>query len=259
MIGWRQAVFIRQRIDVIQRALSKILDEESWSPATPRRLRVGAADASSRGWTMIAPELANFFLDRKGADPGGTHELRLCRLARELRCPAYEVDVRGTSATLIEADALGRVRISGAPMLLASALGGDGDLELDGVGIASATVSFGLVPISDEIRDRIAALCNGPAMALADYLGALAGFPAWTRHGDDAIAAGELIYEPPQTAMRELGRGSGRSFGRGTGTNGLMALPPRTHEASGPATPRAALPANDRRGRRPRSASRPRR
>src|SRR5215470_16342587 len=111
MSGWRQAVFVRQRrIDVIQRALSTVLDEESWSPATPRRLYVGAADASSRGWTMIIPELANFFLDR-----GGLGEPRLCRLARELRCPAYEVDVRDPDAiALYEVDPRGRMRISGA-------------------------------------------------------------------------------------------------------------------------------------------------
>src|SRR5215831_8739912 len=111
MTGWRQAVFVRQRrIDVIQRALSKVLDEESWSPATPRRLRVGSADASSRGWTMIAPELANFFLDR-----GGAREIRLRRLARELHCPTYQIDVREVGAlTLIEADELGRMRLSGS-------------------------------------------------------------------------------------------------------------------------------------------------
>src|ERR1051325_1050975 len=85
MTGWRQAVFLRQRrIDVIQRALSAVLDAESWTPATPRRLYVGAADASSRGWTMIVPELADFFLDR-----GGMAEPRLCRLASELRRPAH--------------------------------------------------------------------------------------------------------------------------------------------------------------------------
>jgi hypothetical protein len=252
MTGWRQAVFVRQRIDVIQRALSKVLDEESWSAATPRRLRIGAADASSRGWTMIAPELANFFLDR-----GGTEELRLCRLARELRCPAYEVDVRGSTVTLTEADAHGRLRISGAPLWLASA-GGDRDGR-SVADIASGEVGFGLVTVPDEIRDRIAGLRSGPASGLADYLGAVAGFPAWTRYTEDAIAAGELVYEQPQIVVRANGRPSLRSFGRGTGTSGLMALPPRTHEASGPATPRAGLPANDRRGRRPRSASRPRR
>src|SRR5262245_16906324 len=97
MTGWRQAVFLRQRrIDVIQRALSAVLDGELWSPATPRRLYVGAADASSRGWTMIVPALADFFLDR-----GGTSEPRLCRLARELRCPGYEVDVRDPVATTL--------------------------------------------------------------------------------------------------------------------------------------------------------------
>jgi len=243
MTGWRQAVFVRQRrIDVIQRALSKVLDEETWSPATPRRLHIGAADASSRGWTMIVPELANFFLDR-----GGTASPRLCRLARELRCPGYEVDVRGAAATtLFEVDALGRTRISGAPMTLLTGLtGGDAGTELidlTDLPITSPSVGFGVLPVTDDIRDRLAALAGGPAMALADYLGALAGFPAWTHHGDDAIAAGALVYEPPRIAMATL-----------------RSRPLETREASARTTPRVAPPAHDRRGRRPRSAARPRR
>jgi hypothetical protein len=266
MTGWRQAVFVRQRrIDVIQRALSKVLDEETWSPATPRRLHVGSADASSRGWTMVAPELANFFLDR-----GGTQDSRLCRLARELRCPAYEIDVRESGATtLFEVDALGRLRISGSPMALLVGLAGiaDGDGELTGLEVASEIVSFGLLPITDDIRERMATLDRGPPMALADYLGALAGFPAWTRHGDDAIAAGELVYEPPRIVIRANGRPNGRSSGRPNGridgrtaaTAELMALPTETREGSARTTPRSALSSHDRRGRRPRSASRPRR
>src|SRR5262245_12177933 len=151
MTAWRQAVFVRQRrIDVIQRALSKVLDEESWSPATPRRLRVGSADASSRGWTMIAPGLANFFLDR-----GGTDEPRLCRLARELRCPMYDVEVRDTAMTLVEADERGCMRVSGSPMPLVASLAGDTDREHQDDGgarearealeAASPVVGFGLL------------------------------------------------------------------------------------------------------------------
>src|SRR5689334_12865018 len=151
MTAWRQAVFVRQRrIDVIQRALSNVLDEESWSPATPRRLRVGSADASSRGWTMIAPELANFFLDR-----GGTSEPRLCRLARELKSPVYEVDLRDAAMTLVEADERGRMRLSGSPMPLIARLAGGAtqmldapdDIELE---VASAVVGFGLVAMPDD-------------------------------------------------------------------------------------------------------------
>src|ERR1041385_372870 len=143
MSGWRQAVFVRQRrIDVIQRALAVVLDEESWSPATPRRLYVGAAGASSRGWTMIIPELANFFLER-----GGAPEPRLRRLARELRCPVYEVDVRDRVATtLCEVDDQGRFRISGAIHVMP----GNDDA------IASPIASFSLIAVTDEIRDRIA-------------------------------------------------------------------------------------------------------
>ena len=251
-------MFVRQRrIDVIQRALSKVLDEESWSPATPRRLCVGSADASSRGWTMIAPELANFFLDR-----GGTAEPRLCRLAHELKSPAYEVDLRDAALMLVEADERGRMRVSGSPMPLIAALASSAPQTLDApderddieLEVASAVVGFGLVAMPDDASERIAALGRQPR-ALADYLGALAGFPGWTRHGDEAIAAGELIYEPP----RILIRANGRPAIRATAASGLMAPPPETHEASARSTPRVVLPSHDRRGRRPRSASRPRR
>lgn len=252
MTAWRQAVFVRQRrIDVIQRALSKVLDEEFWSPATPRRLRVGAADASSRGWTMIAPELANFFLDR-----GGTDEPRLCRLARELRCPIYEIDVRDAAMTLVEADERGRMRVSGSAMPLVAGLAGAGPrADLDELELASDVVGFGLIAMTGDVGDRIAALRREPPRALADYLGALAGFPGWTRLGDDAIAAGELIYEPPRILIRANGRPSIRA----TASHEIMAPPPETHEATARSTPRAVLPSHDRRGRRPRSASRPRR
>jgi hypothetical protein len=237
MTGWRQAVFVRQRrIDVIQRALSKILDEETWSPATPRRLYVGAADASSRGWTMIIPELADFFLDR-----GGTPEPRLCRLARELRCPGYEVDVRDpVAASLYEVDDHGRLRISGTRRLIG------GDAEAGEPAVASPVVGFGLVQVGDDIRDRVAALAalgGGQAVALADYLGAVAGFPGWTRYADDPITAGELIYEPPRILASTTAR--------------LTALP-ETRGATARTTPRGG-PSFDRRGRRPRSVSRPRR
>lgn len=253
MSGWRQAVFIRQRrIDVIQRALSEILDDESWSPATPRRLRVGSADASSRGWTMIVPELANFFLDR-----GGTDAPRLCRLARELHCPAYEIDVRNAIATtLFEVDALGQRRISGAPLALPADLaGGDGDAEPTGAGVASDVIGFGVLSIADDIPERIRALDRTQPMALADYLGAITGFPGWTRHGDGVIAAGELVYEPPRITARTPDDARGRAHA----AEGLRTLPSETRAAIARAQPRAVLPAHDRRGRRPRSAARPRR
>lgn len=243
MSGWRQAVFVRQRrCDVIQRALSNILDEESWSPATPRRLRVGAADASSRGWTMVIPELANFFLDG-----GGMPEPRLCRLARELHCPAYEVDVRDPGATtLFEVDERGRLRVSGSAMALAAlASTGDDSAPIE-VEIASPVVGFASLALTDDIRDRIAALAGGPSLVLADYLGAIAGFPAWTRFGDDAVAAGELVYEPPRIITRPHATGE------------LRVLRPETREAIARTAPRDVL-SHDRRGRRPRSVSRPRR
>ncbi|HMG53019.1 MAG TPA: hypothetical protein VK601_06050 [Kofleriaceae bacterium] len=238
MTGWRQAVFVRQRrIDVIQRALSKVLDEETWSPATPRRLYVGAADASSRGWTMIIPELADFFLDR-----GGTPEPRLCRLARELRCPGYEVDVRDpVAASLYEVDDHGRLRISGTRRLIG------GDAEAGEPAVASPVVGFGLVQVGDDIRDRVAALAalgGGQAVALADYLGAVAGFPAWTHYADDPITAGELVYEPPRIVAAAAR---------------VTAPRPETRGASARTAPRVAPAPFDRRGRRPRSSPRPRR
>ena len=233
MSGWRQAVFLRQRLDVIQRALSEVLDEEMWSPATPRRLYIGGADASSRGWTMIVPALADFFLDR-----GGRPEPRLARLARALRCPGYEVDVRDPDAiALYEVDERGRIRISGARR--PAALGGDDPR-------ASPVVSFGLVAMTDEIRDRIAALARGRASALADYLGAIVGFPAWTRGADDPVTASELVYEPPRIV-------AGARLAATT-------APPTETRAASARTPLRAAPASfDRRGRRPRSVSRSRR
>jgi len=276
MTGWRQAVFVRQRrIDVIQRALSKLLDQESWSPATPRRLHIGAADASSRGWTMIVPALANFFLDH-----GGTPTPRLCRLARELRCPAYEVDVRNAAATtLFEVDPLGRMRISGSPIYLVGGLAADPAPA--GMGVATTVVGFGLLAIADEIRDRIGALHGAQPMALADYLGAIAGFPGWTHFGEEPIAAGELVYEPPRivdrTSIRTALRAPDKNHERGETirlasaalasaaltsaalTSALRARASETREALARSTPRAVPASHDRRGTRPRSAARPRR
>lgn len=278
-------MFIRQRrIDVIQRALSKILDDESWSPATPRRLHIGAADASSRGWTMIVPALANFFLDRGGSevpnrrtDGAGIRtgirsaidEPRLCRLARELHCPAYEVDVRNAAATtLFEADPLGRMRISGAPIYLLAGLsgpsldagGGRGAATTTGLGVASTVVGFGLLPVTDDIRERITALHGGAPMALADYLGALAGFPAWTHLGDDPIAAGELVYEPPRIVDRTNDHDPDLRGYTSLATAGLNTRRrPETRGGIARTTARAVPGAHDRRGTRPRSAARPRR
>jgi hypothetical protein len=233
MSGWRQAVFLRQRLDVIQRALSEVLDEEAWSPATPRRLYIGGADASSRGWTMIVPALADFFLDR-----GGRPEPRLARLARALRCPGYEVDVRDPDAlALYEVDERGQLRLSGARR--PSASGGDDPR-------ASPVASFGLVAMTDEIAGRIAALAGGRASALADYLGAIVGFPGWTHGADDPVTAGELVYEPPQIIA-------------GARLAATTAPPIETRAASARTPLRAAPASSDRRGRRLRSVSRPRR
>jgi hypothetical protein len=245
MSGWRQAVFVRQRrIEVIQRALSRILDEEAWSPATPRRLRIGAVDASSRGWTMILPELAGFFIER-----GGTPMPRLCRLARELHCPAYEVDVRGATTTLFEVDAFGRLRISGSSAALpAWGRAGNDHGEL---AIASGAVEFGTTPLADELGARLASVDRARPLALADLLGALAGFPAWTRLGDVALAAGELIFEPPHLVTGPVGAARA--------TAGLRAPAAETREAIARVTARTAPTRQDRRGRRPRSAARPRR
>jgi hypothetical protein len=243
MSGWRQAVFVRQRrIDVIQRALSKVLDEESWSPATPRRLHIGAADASPRGWTRIVPELANFFLDR-----GGLPEPRLCRLARALGCPAYEVDVRDPdAAALYEADDLGRLRISGAAHPLAAE---GGDEVPDDAPPVSPIAGFGLIAVTDEIRDRVAALAMRPGRRaeLADCLGAVAGFPAWTQKAGEPSAGRALVYEPPRILARDAAGAR------------ITARLPGTRAATARTEPRAVRAPYDRRGRRPRSVAQPRR
>lgn len=184
MTGWRQAVFVRQwRVEVIQRALANVLDEEAWSPATPRRLRIGSIDASSRGWAMIIPELTSFFLAGRGGTARGLADTRLCRLARMLRSPAYQIDVRHDALTLHELDPVGRTRTSGAPLAA--------DPWLAGLELASDSAGFGLLAIAGNDSGRAAAL-DPPARA--DYLGALAGFPGWTRHTEHG--AGALIYEP---------------------------------------------------------------
>jgi len=248
MSGWRQAVFVRQRrLDVIQRALSKILDDESWSPVAPRRLLVGPTDASSRGWTMIVPELANFFLER-----GGTPLPRLCRLARELHCPAYEVDVRGAALALFEVDVLGRLRVSGSSEAVTPGIAGD--RELAGLEIASPVVGFGLLPLADDLGAQLTPRSAARPSVLADYLGALAGFPAWTQQGDDLLADGELVYEPPRVVGPHAAARAPEPA-----TAGIRARSPETREASARTTPRVAPPVRDRRGRRPRSAARPRR
>ena len=256
MTRWRQAVFLRQRrIDLIQRALAKVLDEEAWSLATPRRLHIGVADASSHGWTMIAPALANFFVDRGAGAPAP----RLCRLARELRCPAYMIDVRHAAATLIESDPSGRIQVSGSPASarLCGLVSAGGE---PGHGVASTTVRFGLLPTPDDVRERISALHGAPASAIADYLGALAGFPAWTHLVDHAVGASELVYEPqayprdrPITRMPPLLASLTR---RPAGPRAAAAA--RSALRGTPGTP-GTPGTHDRRGMRPRSAGRPRR
>ena len=227
-------MFVRQRrLDAIERALSDVLDSESWSPATPRRLRIGSADTSSRGWTMIVPELASFFLD-------GDDDTRLQRLARNLHCPAYQVDVRDRVATtLFEVDPHGRARASGAPC--------------SGLSIDSRSVGFGLIAVAGDRDDRLEAIDPATPMAIADYLGALAGFPAWTRHGDDAIALDELCYEPPKLASGSTQMPVMRALE-------TITLPlPETRGASARPTRRDGPLVHDRRGTRPRSSPRPRR
>lgn len=233
-------MFVRQRrLDAIQRALSDVLDHETWSPATPRRLRIGSADTSSRGWTMIVPELANFFLEPAASTP------RISRLARALHCPAFEVDVRdGVATTLIEVDPHGRVRVSGAARA---------QLDID-----SHVVGFGLIALAGDRDDRIEGIDRAQPMALADYLGALAGFPHWTRHGDDAVMQGELIYEPPKLASGSAQMPVMRDpLARALDTISLTL--PEIRAGSARTSRRDAPPAHDRRGTRPRSAPRPRR
>ena len=163
---------------------------------------------------MIVPELADFFLDR-----GGRPEPRLARLARALRCPGYEVDVRDPDAiALYEVDERGRMRISGARR--PAALGGRRSA------VASPVVE--LRPGADDRRDPRPdrGARPGPASALADYLGAIVGFPAWTRDADDPVTAGELVYEPPRIVA-------------GARLAATTAPPPETRAASARTPPRA--------------------
>lgn len=163
---WQQAVFVRQQRTVdIQRALSQILDAESWSPAIPRRLHVGSARTSALGWTCIRSPLADFFLDAEAGTP------RLARLAEALGCAAFALDVRKADVTLVEADGRGGLRTSrSAPARNTERI----------------ALGFGL--LEDQLGEA------GAGGTLADRLAARAGFPAWTSEPDDGAA---LYYEPP--------------------------------------------------------------
>jgi hypothetical protein len=106
--GDAEAVFARCKTQrAIQRAIDDALAQESW-PDAPRRIEVAEIQLA-RGWCMLVPLAPSFFLAR-----GDTSSPRIARFARALGAPVYEVVVRSSVATtLIEANALGQLRISG--------------------------------------------------------------------------------------------------------------------------------------------------
>jgi hypothetical protein len=171
-----EAVFTRCKSRAaLQGALDRALAAETWPPK--ERIEVAEVQFSERGWAMLMPLDRSFFLER-----GDANENRLVRLARELGAPVYEVDVRGGSTvTLIEASADGALRVSGASLAQAKATTKD--------------VGFGLLPVTDTIRERAKRLADDPR--LADYLGELAGFPTWRRSPRDGEP---LVFTAPASA-----------------------------------------------------------
>lgn len=204
---WQQAVFVRQQRTVeIQRALSQVLDAESWSPAVPRRLHVGSARTSAHGWTCIVSPLADFFLDADAGTP------RIARLAEALGCAAFALDVRNSDVTLVEADGKGAVRTSTSARARNT---------------ERLALGFGLV--EDQLADG-----GGAGVTTADRLAARAGFPAWTAH--EADDDGALYYEPPvplrarpetRAATARTTPRAGRAAPDRTGTRPRSAARPR--------------------------------
>lgn len=175
MSGTYEAVFTRCKSRAaLQGALDRALAAESWP--VKERIEVAEVQFSERGWAMLMPLDHAFFLER-----GDAGENRLVRLARELRAPVYEVSVKGVTTTLVEASSEGALRVSGA--------------SLPQVKATTKEVGFGLLPVTDTIRDRAKRLADDAR--LADYLGELAGFPTWRRSPRDGEP---LVFTAPASA-----------------------------------------------------------
>jgi len=166
--GTDEAVFARcKSMDALQHAVDSALREETWSA---KRIDIADVQFSPRGWAMLTPIDLGFFLET-----GDSDEIRLVRFARALGAPVYQVDVRSSvSVTLLEADATGRLRVSGKP-LWSRNKGSAGGLGSP----VKETIGFGLLPVTPAIRERLENLADDPRVA--EYLGDLAGFAGWRR------------------------------------------------------------------------------
>lgn len=193
MSGWQQALFVKCRdTGVIQRAITKVLDDEGFTSRS-RRLDLGSVSVSKRGFAMIQPAIPSFFLAR-----GTAKAARLARLARTLCAPIYDVEVRDSVAvTLFEADALGRLRISGSAIYDIDPDTGDAGPET----VASPQVGFGLLPVPKAVHQRLAEYEDDGGYQLAEYLGGLAGFPSWIRT-PDALTSEDLVFVRASTRGR---------------------------------------------------------
>ena len=193
MSGWQQALFVKCRdTGVIQRAITKVLDDEGFASRS-RRLDLGSVSVSKRGFAMIKPAIPSFFLAR-----GTAKAARLARLARTLCAPIYDVEVRDSVAvTLFEADALGRLRISGSASYDIDPDTGDAGPET----VASEHVGFGLLPVPKAVHQRLAEYEGEGGYPLAEYLGGLAGFPNWIRTSD-GLTSEDLVFVRASTRGR---------------------------------------------------------
>ncbi|MBL0213770.1 MAG: hypothetical protein IPQ07_07800 [Myxococcales bacterium] len=185
MSGWHQAMFLKCRdTGVIQRAITKVLDDEGFTSRS-RRLDLGTVTVSKKGFAMVVPAIPSFFLAR-----GTAKAARLARLARTLCAPIYDVEVRDSVAvTLFEADALGRLRISGSSIYDLDPETGDAGPEK----VASKQVGFGLLPVPKAVHARLAEYEDDAGVQLAEYLGSLAGFPSWIR-SQDGLTSEDLVF-----------------------------------------------------------------
>jgi hypothetical protein len=191
--GWQQAVFVKCREpESIQRAITEILDDEGFTSSS-RQLDLGSVTVSRRGFALIQPAIPSFFLAR-----GTAKVMRLARLAKALRAPIYDVEVRDSLAvTLFEADALGRLRISGSAIYDLDPDTGDPGPET----VASDQVGFGLLPVPAAVHEQLAEYDHHGGYPLAEYLGGLAGFPDWIRNPDDRTSE-DLVFVRQSTRGR---------------------------------------------------------
>lgn len=177
---------------LIERAITKVLDDEGFTSSS-RRLHLGSVSVSKRGFAMVLPTIPDFFLVR-----GSAKAARLARLARVLGAPIYDVEVRDSVAvTLLEADALGRLRISGSSTYAVDPDSGAPGPET----VASEQLGFGLLPVPKSVRERLAEYDRHDGYPLAEYLGGLAGFPSWIR-APESLTSEDVVFVRASTRTR---------------------------------------------------------